>query len=524
MQLNSGMYIIACVVVFCFCMAVHRKKQIKAVLFIFPALLLLGCGNEHVYKETEQALKDISAPSDKTEEPVSLKLVKYGDASGRRREFFEKEFHERILEELNIDLTVEFVSWEAQQSLAARMASGEGFACMNVLSRNDWVSRGYLAGIEEEQMKNLCPNLLHARGKNGLECVTVDGMIYAIPLGGKSYAGDLQYFDIRADLIKELGYQPQEITSLEKLEEVMAACKAAYPDLRILSRADEFLMTALASELSDRLFLPASENNFAVVDEREEGAEVYSYYETEEFKKLCEITKRWAKFRYIQEDELTNPDLEDADWDAGKCLLRSGVTGAMVSTALKERVPGAEEALVKIGSLPNYKFKDYDWAISISKADAEKVPYWLCLFDWIYEKQEHYNFCVYGVEGKDYEYQDGRIVKFSSEVFFNEWLISAFGYKQYDPSVSEEKIQEYENFDGNSRFSKIAGFFFDSTPVSSELARLNVIYEEKLKPMIFGFLDYDQYYEEVLQELKEAGLDRYIREYQKQFLTWYESK
>lgn len=478
------------------------------LFFLFSALLMTGCGKE--------------AQEDKPE-PVSLKLVKYGDATSRRREFFENEFHEKILEALNIDLTVEFISWEAESSLAARMASGEGFACMNILSRNDWVSHGYLAGIGQEQMERLCPNLLRARGENGLECVTVDGAIYAIPLGGKSYAGDLQYFNIRADLIRELGYELEEITNLEKLEEVMAVCKTAHPDLRIMSKADTFLMTALASELSGRLFLPASENNFAVVDELEEGAQVYSYYETEEFKKLCEITKRWAKYRYIQEDELSNPDVGNADWDAGNCLIRPGVAGSMVSAALKERAPGAEEALVKIGSLANYKFKDYDWAISISKADEEKVSDWLRLFDWIYEDKDNYNFCVYGVEGKDYEYKDGRIEKLCTDVFLNEWLISAFGYKQYDASVSEEKIREYENFDKNSRFSKTAGFFFDSSPVSSELAMLNAIYEDKLFPMIMGFLDYDRHYEEVLEELKKAGLDRYIKEYQNQFLKWHQT-
>lgn len=455
---------------------------------------------------------------------VSLKLIKYGDALGRRQEFFENEFHKKILEELNIDMTVEFVSWEAEQSLAARMASGEGFACMNVLSRNDWVSRGYLAGIRKSQMEELCPNLLRARGENGLECVTVGDIVYVVPLGGKSYAGDLQYFDIRADIVRELGYEPSEITSLEKLEEIMALCKVKRPELRILSKPDEFLMSALATEFSDRLFLPASENNFAVVDELGEGADVYSYYETEEFKKLCEVTKRWAKYRFIGEDELTNPDLADADWSAGKCLIRPGVTGAMVSASLKERTPGAEEALVKIGGLSNYKFKDYDWGISISKADTDKITDWLRFFDWIYADKDNYNFCVYGVEGKDYVCRDGRIEKLCTDMFINEWLVSAFDYKQYDTAISKEQIEKYESFDKNSEFSKTAGFFFDSTPVAAELAMLNVIYEEKLLPMIFGFLDYEQYYEEALRELKEAGLDRYVKEYEKQFQSWYEKK
>lgn len=452
---------------------------------------------------------------------TALHLVLYGEAAGRKQAFFEKEFPEKIKKDLNIDLSVEFVSWESEKKLAARMASGEGFACMNIISQNDWISRGYLASVSEEEIKKACPNLIKARGENGFTCVSDQGKVYAIPLGGKSYAGDRQYFDIRADIVEEAGYQAEEIRTLAQLEEVMASCHALYPNLRIFSHADDFLMSALSGEISDRLFLPFSEHNFVVTDELEKGDTLYSYYETEEFRKLCKITEKWAKLGYIQEDELTSPNLVDNDWNEGNCLIRTGVTGAMVSGALRGKVPQAREVLVKTGNMQDYKFKDYDWAISISKADQDKVKDWLKVFEWIYASQENYDFCVYGEEGKDWKRQDGRIQKLSENTFLDEWLISSFRYKQYDETVSEADIQRYENFDKGSKFSKTSGFVFDSSPVATELAELNEIYEEKLRPMILGLIDYDLYYEETQKEMKEAGLDRYVKEYQKQYSLWY---
>ena len=486
-----------------------KKKWLLALLLALLFLTsIIGCIRRSGLSKKAEA------------EPVKLKLVMYGSNGDRKKEFFENEFHDRVMEELNIDLTVEFVSWEAQHGMAARLASGESLACMNILYLNDWIPKGYLAEIEQEQIEEYCPNLLRIREDDSLLSVTYNDKIYGIPIGAKSYAGDTQYILARGDIIRELGYEPEEITTLAKLEEVMAACKEKYPDNTMTSQVDEFLNVALAQEISDRLFLRVSTNNFAVVDELEEGDKVYSYYETEEFKRLCKITSRWADLGYISIEELSNPEQSTTDWGNGNGFLRMGMISAMVSGT---STSGKEEVLLKIGDLPDFKVKDYDYAVSISKADQDKVPYWLQLFDWIYQDQEHYNYCVYGVEGKDWEYnEEGRIERIASGTFFAEWFLSAFEYKQYGESISQEQIDAYESFDDNSRFSKTTGFIFDTSPVASEMSRLNAIYEEKLLPMIFGFLDYEEHYEETLREMKEVGIDAYIAEYQRQYTEWYQ--
>ena len=40
---------------------------------------------------------------------------------------------------------------------------------------------------------------------------------------------------------------------------------------------------------------------------------------------------------------------------------------------------------------------------------------------------------------------------------------------------------------------------------------LTSVYDEKLKPMLWGFLDYDENIDSVLAELKAAGLDTLLR-------------
>ena len=256
--------------------------------------------------------------------------------------------------------------------------------------------------------------------------------------------------------------------------------------------------------------------------EEEEGGQGYSCVESETFKNLCEITSRWVEAGYIDKDLITNPSQGDADWNSGNCLSRNGMPGSLISTTLKTADPDAYETMVKVGDQVKIKTKDYDWGIAISAADQENVSRWLDLFNWMYQDQEHYNFCVYGVEGKDYEVnEDGSITKLVSDSFIDSWFMEAIPYNTYDPSFDQETIDEYEHWDDDSRLSKLAGFSFDTTPVTTEVAMLTSIYDEKLKPMMWGFLDYEENIDEVIEELKAAGLDTYIAEYQRQFSEFY---
>jgi len=97
-------------------------------------------------------------------------------------------------------------------------------------------------------------------------------------------------------------------------------------------------------------------------------------------------------------------------------------------------------------------------------------------------------------------------------------------YQIYDPSVSKEAIEVYNNTDKDAILSKTAGFSFDSTPVSTEVALLKAAISEYMQPILLGYSDYDENFANALQQLKDAGLDAVIEEYQRQFSAWYAAK
>lgn len=507
------------------------KKRLLALGMglVMSVTALAGCGTADTGTvETPVGAESQAASGTETvleasgQELAELRLIFYGDMSSRREEFFKNEFHDAVLEELNIDLTVEFLPWGSDTNVSTMLASGESFAVEYIVSNYDWHTKGYLAEIDESLLEEHLPDLIRTRGENnGFECVKYDGKIYAIPFGNKPYAGSMQYFDVRGDVLDELGYEPSDIDTLEALEAVFAECKEKYPDMRTVTNLD-FLPYALWSYCGEGTRSVNEANDFIYINEEEEGDTVYSYFESEAFRNICEITSRWVELGYIDKDIITNPSQSEADWNAANCLSRNGMPGCLISTSLKTANPDAYETMVQIGDQVKLKNKDYDWGIAISAADQDKVARWLDLFNWMYKDQEHFNFCVYGVEGKDYEKaEDGTITKLVSDSFIDSWFMEAIPYNVYDASIPQETIDAYEHFDDDAVMSKMTGFSFDTKPVATELAMLTSIYDEKLKPMLWGFLDYEENYESVLAELKTAGLDTFVAEYQKQFSEFY---
>ncbi len=84
---------------------------------------------------------------------IKLRFIFYGDMTARREEYFKTDFHDRVLNDLNIDLTVETLPWGSANNVATMLASGEAFACYwNTSSGPDWPSKGYLSPIDYEMI------------------------------------------------------------------------------------------------------------------------------------------------------------------------------------------------------------------------------------------------------------------------------------------------------------------------------------------------------------------------------------
>ena len=70
----------------------------------------------------------------------------------------------------------------------------------------------------------------------------------------------------------------------------------------------------------------------------------------------------------------------------------------------------------------------------------------------------------------------------------------------------------------------VLGFSFNSDPVNTEYTNILAARQEVLYPIKWGVVDYDEYYDQLDQRMRGAGIDRVVAEYQKQLDEWMASK
>lgn len=465
------------------------------------------------------------------EKPEELRFVMYGEAGARDSEYLKGEFHDKILEELNLDITVDYVPWGATDTIATMIASGEKFAFMSACTQatfSTWINNGYFATIDEALIEELAPNYLANRPENCFSSSTFNGDIVLLPTGKSIYGSLYDNLQIRNDILNQVGWDVSQIETYEDLLEAFTAVHEAFPDLIIIQEAQKFVRFLDNEICEGAIFDEADPCTLVAVNLNDDSDEVINWLESEYFEKVCKIAEDWYARGFIKTEHLTDPSSISAQGTAYNVLANFGSTSRIYEHQAEgtETELGTDWRYLKLDDNPVFISKNYDWAWAVSSAAQEQVPDYLRFFDWIYASDENYQAALYGVEDVDWHYNEyGDIVKDVTDGFFYNWMFKSLDKEPISTEKYDaEEVNEYMNFDNGAIQSKKTGFSFDNTAVATEEALLLAITTEKVKPLAYGLGNYDEDFPAILEELKEAGLDEYVAEYQRQFTEFLANK
>lgn len=496
-------------------------KRLIALLLVAAMCvgLLCACAQASPQKAETPNSENGSAPQ-KTEEPAHLRIVMHGDAGARNTEFYENEFAAKILEELNITMEIEYVPWGQQAQVETMLAAGEPICYMAMVDQQPgWIQKGYYTPFDETKINELMPNYLKARDGIGYECVSMNGEILALPVGSMTYGSQQCGIMVRNDLLNAVGLDYTDIKSPADIEAAAAAVKEKFPDITVFPGGTKCWLTTFAPDEAISLGYLGYDMIVCDDESKPDSDQIVSWYESEAFANFCRGRREWYLKGWITENDIVDSKYFNSQWNAGNSLFRYGETLRLYDHALA----GVEGADVRYINYCDYSIitRNYDWGWAVSPAAADNIEDYMRFFDWLYASEENYLFCLYGVEGKDWERdENGAIVKLTPDLFFYEWQHGASLYRDfsaYDP----DEVAEYLAFDEKSIVSKSVGFIFDNSAVQNELAMINAVVTEYVKPFEMGVKDYDSEWPETLQKLKDAGLDTYVAEYQRQFSEWW---
>lgn len=511
-----------------------RKKQFTALLLsaaLAASALLTGCGGQSGQGDQTAESAANGEDASASAEPTPATLVLYGEESERMSDFAANELHEKVLEAINVDLTVQYLPWSeyAGGKTELMLSSGEKFVTYtDVAFLSKCVAKGYYADLTEAALKYAGDLKEYCGGDEMFDIWKVDGCLYALPFGYKPNAGENYVITARQDILEEVGMT--ELKTLDDIEQFYTLAKEKYPDIIGFGRGGiltQMLNGAIESDMN--VYRP---NSFISTDgNKPDDPTVYNYYASEEYRQAAEIFHDWYQKGLIPSYILSNSSQVDALFMSGKALFAAGANDRVLEyeDAVRKAVPDAKFKNYYIGDKekkPLMSRGTYTTAFAVSaNVEGAELDGYVKLINLLQSSQEWCDFVLYGVEGKDYTIaEDGSLEMINTDTLFETWLPANVNFKRYPSYITEEQIEIYENWDDGCIPQKDLGFSFDMTPVQTEYAQMQAVEQEYLNPITNGIVAYEDGIDEALKKLDEAGIDRFLEEYQNQFTAFMESK
>lgn len=451
-----------------------------------------------------------------TEKFVTLKMIMPGDESPRMKEFVDNELNARLKKDLNMKLDLTYIPWaNYQQKLELALSTGKRYDLFwyGTSFVSGYMTMGYIQPLDA-LLARYGPDLIANTPADNFKLHQIGGKQWAIPSQAFTSAGKFTSVLVRQDLLESVGMSRIEsIGDLETFYERMHAKDPSYYGYLETDRGQDVLWR----EISDRNYTMLDERQLFAVDE--DTGELINYLESDLYKKTAKLRESWVDKGIIDPDIVGNPAAKIDQENAGKLLFRVGaVSRAMENLQTAQKAdPNARlrEYYLSPGK-PKYITAPSNEAYMIPAA-AENPERAMMFMNWILKSKENYMFIIYGVEGKDYELDNGKIRLLTNDQLLYEWMWRNKNYFTAPTNVEDDVIEDMLTNDDNARISKLFGFHFNEEPVKNELAKVLTVYKEKFEPINFGLVGYDEGYEDAILSLKKAGLDKVFEEVRSQF-------
>lgn len=423
-----------------------------------------------------------------------------------------------------VQLEFRYYPWDAwDQKINIMLSTGEKFDLFQVMndrvSLSNYASRGALADISpyiQEYGQNIlavCPEIMMRSGQVG-------GVQYAIPAYWVESALDPE-LTIRADLLRKYDLpMPASVAELtDTFEKLMAAWEGPQkPFIPIIgSNSARFGLASMEHEewpyvIYDKVFFVG-----------QDGV-VRNYFETDVFKKDCQLARSWYEKGLISPDVLTTTsDQLNNQLMSGNWFVHAGTVGDI--TQIKNNYPDITvDDFVALTFTDKARVRPYGTrnmnAVPLTSEHPEAV---VKLFNWVYASQENYDLFMYGREGVDFEKMEPHNIRYASDpvtgrppYFFSDWMAGNIKYLR--PSVTAPKATNDMLYTINEgAVDGVAAMFtFDATKVQTKYTDVQTQISAVIAPIATGVQSYDEHIDNALQMLRAAGVDELIAEFQAQ--------
>ena len=341
----------------------------------------------------------------------------------------------------------------------------------------------------------------------------VNGVQYGIPSAYAPSSCMYQLVCVREDVLKGVGMT--DIKTADDLKEYATKAQEMYPEL---NGPADIIFKPLTRNFGSEQYTWCAYGDSVVYGEDTNKA--YSYFETDAFKEVAKFNQSMYDAGLYQDELTTNYNERDSRMQQGTYLWVEGSLGKEneIISAVRGNAPEAElKSYLLNPTAPKY-ITACGGEVLCVPLSAENPAGAMKFLNWLYKSQENYLFCLYGPEGENYTIQDGRIVLAdpSFEGYFYEWMFRNANYTLFTSDVSEDFIKTYESWDDDAKTSDVIAFHFNNENVLEIETAITEVIQQEFTPIECGYVDFDSSYDTAVQHLKEAGIDEYVAEVNRQ--------
>ncbi len=353
-----------------------------------------------------------------------------------------------------------------------------------------------------------------------LACGKFEGSQYCIPVLCDTSLG-LGYYVMRKDIVDELGIDVEQIKSYEDLTEAFALVHEKYPDMTVVAPKGAGVSFLRYSCEWDKLG-----DNFGVLDNYgQDELEVVNLFETDTYRRFVDVMRDWYLKGYISPDVANSAESGPAQMKAGT-LFSYAISNKPGINTQESMDSGREVVGAQVINTITWTANNAQWTIPENCEYPEKAMQFI---DLMYTDADLLNCITYGIEGEDYViHEDGRIGYPEGKD------ITTVGYSQasmlwgmgneFNAHVWETNApdiwEQTKEWNKTGLVSKAFGFVFNSNPVANEKASVQNVYNQYTMSLECGIVDPDSILDEMNEKLKAAGLDKIIKEKQRQLDLW----
>lgn len=482
-------------------------KKLTSWLLVFTLIMSLGVVGALAQQKLEEI--NILYPGEETDEMTN---------------FLKGPFAKKMAEELNLKVNIQFLSWANywdQKSIMLAAKQPIDLYWDGLPSLAEMVNKKEAQPLDELIAQNWNEKLYTVLPQSQLDGGKIDGVQYGIPSAYAPSSGMFQFVCVRQDLLEAVGMQ--EIKNDQDLYDFALKVMDQFPEMK--GPAD-VIFKPLTRNFGDEVYFWVASQDLVVFGE--ETTKAYDYAETSAFEKVSRFNRELYLDGIYADDLTIKYNERDSRFQTGLYIWLEGSLGKDVEQQglVQANDPRAVlSAYLLAPEKPRY--------INAAGGEVLCVPYSsanpagaLKFLQWMWASQDNYLFLLYGVEGQDWKLDDnGRLVTISEtaggEGYFYEWMFRNANYQVFRDNVTDDFIDMYKHWDDEAIPSKMLGFAFNNEGLEAVETACNAAYA-KLAPILYGFVDYDAEYPEALKELKNAGIDQYVEEINRQLESFME--